>query len=58
MNKQHETRFDEECLQFLDQMMQNKMHLLQVPNQNNIDNMGNVKRKDGRHFMNKGRQYL
>jgi diadenosine tetraphosphate (Ap4A) HIT family hydrolase len=56
--KQHKTCFDEECLQFLDQRKQTKMHLLQVPNQNNVENTGNIKRKPSGHFMNKERQYL
>jgi len=40
--KQYKTRFDEECLSFLDQGKQAKMHWLQDPNQINVDNINNV----------------
>ena len=41
--KQYETRFDEECLSFLDEGKQTKMQWLQDPNQSNVDNLNNVR---------------
>jgi hypothetical protein len=43
--KQHKTRFDEECLSFLDQGKQTKMQALQDPNKINVDNLNNVRRE-------------
>jgi hypothetical protein len=44
--KQHKARFEEECLRFLEQRRQAKMHWLQDPNQSNVDNLNNVRRED------------
>jgi len=41
--KQQKPRFDEECLQFLDERKQAKMQWLQDPNQSNVDNLNNVR---------------
>jgi hypothetical protein len=48
--KQHKPWFDEECLGILDQRKQAKMQWIQDPNQNNLDNMNNVRRDASRHF--------
>jgi hypothetical protein len=48
--KQHKPSFDEECLCSLEKRKQAKMQLLQDPNQNNVDNLNNVKRGTSRHF--------
>jgi hypothetical protein len=51
--KQHKPRFDEECLDFLDQRKQAKMQWTQDQSQNNVDNLNNVTR-----FRNKKKAYL
>jgi hypothetical protein len=51
--KQHKQFFDEECLGSLVQRKQAKMQWLQNPNQNNVDNLNNVKREANTHFSNK-----
>jgi hypothetical protein len=48
--KQHKTWFDEECSLFLCQKKQAKMLWLQNPNQSNVDNFNNAKRKPSTHF--------
>ena len=48
--KQEQPWFDEECLRFLDQRKQAKMHWVQDPNQSNIDNLNNVRREASIHF--------
>jgi hypothetical protein len=54
----NQPRFDEECSQFLDERKQAEMQCLQDPNQSNVDNLNNVRREAGRHFRNKGGEYL
>jgi len=56
--KQHQPRFDEECLGFLDQRKQAKMQWLPDPNQRSVDNLNNVRREASRHFRNKTKEYL
>jgi len=56
--KQHKPWFDEECLGFLDQRKQAKMHWLLDPSQSNVDNLNNVRREDSRHCRNKKKEYL
>jgi hypothetical protein len=51
--KQHETRCDEECLQFLGQRNQAKMQWLQDPDQSNLDNLNNATYEASRHFRGK-----
>jgi hypothetical protein len=51
--KQNKPWFDEKCLGILDQRKQAKMQWIQDPNQNNLDNMNNVRRDASRHFRNK-----
>ena len=34
------------------------MQWLQDPNQTNVDNLNNVRHEGGRHFRNKGKEYL
>jgi hypothetical protein len=51
--KQHKAWFDEECLGFIDQRKQAKMHLLQDLRQSNADNLNNVRRDARRHFREK-----
>jgi hypothetical protein len=46
--KQYKLCFDEECSQFLDQRRQAKMQWLQNPNQNDVDNLKNVKHEASR----------
>ena len=50
--KQHKTWFDE-GLGFLDQGKLAEMLWLQDPNQRDVDNLNNVRRKASRHFRNK-----
>jgi len=56
--KQNKPWFDEECLGFLDQRKQAKMHWIQDPSQNNVDNLNNVRHEISRHFRNKKKAYL
>jgi hypothetical protein len=56
--KQHKPWFDEECLYFLDQRKHAKMQWVQDPNQNNVDNLNNVRRDPSTHFRNKNKEYL
>jgi hypothetical protein len=51
--KQHKAWLDEECLEFLDQRKQVKGQWLQDPNQNNVDNVNNVRFEASRHLRNK-----
>ena len=43
---------------FLDQRKQAKMQWVQDPNQNNLDNLNNVRREASRHFRNRKKAYL
>jgi hypothetical protein len=43
---------------FLEQRKQAKMQWLRDSNQNNVDNLNNVRRAASRHFRNKKKQYL
>jgi len=54
--KQHKTRFDTECVGFLDRRKQAKMQWIQVPSRSNVDNLKNVRRGASRHFRSKRRQ--
>ena len=51
--KQHKPWFDEECLDFLDQMKQVKMQWIEDPSQSTVDNLNNVKHDASRHFRKK-----
>jgi len=51
--KQHKTWFDEECLDFLDQMKEAKVQWLQDPSQSNADSLNIVIREASRRFRNK-----
>jgi len=42
----------------LDQRKQAKIQSLQHPNQSNVDNLNNVRRKASRHFRNKKKENL
>jgi len=53
--KQHEIRFEEKCLCFLDQRKQVKMQWLQDPNQSSVDYLNDVRREAIRHFRKKRR---
>ena len=53
--KQHKPWFDEDCLYFLDERKQAKMHWVQDPRQSNVDNLNNVRCEASRHFRNKRR---
>ena len=52
--KQNKPWFDE-CLVFLDQRKEAKMHLVQDPSQSNVDNLNNVRREASIHFRQKRR---
>jgi hypothetical protein len=56
--KQHKPWFDEECLGFLEQRKQAKMQGLQDPNQSNVYNLNNARRKASRYFTNNKKEYL
>jgi hypothetical protein len=43
---------------FLDQRKQAKMHWLQNPNQNKVDNLNNIRWEASRHFSNKKQIYF
>ena len=51
--KQHKPWFDEECLRFLDERKQAKMHWVHDPSQSNADNLNNVRCEASWHFRNK-----
>jgi hypothetical protein len=51
--KQHKPWFDAGCAKFLDKSEQARIQWLQNPNQNNGDNLHNVRREASRHFRNK-----
>jgi len=51
--KWHKPWFDKECVGFLDQRKQAKMHWIQDPNRSNVDNLNNVRRDASRHFRKK-----
>jgi hypothetical protein len=53
--KQHKPWFDAECAEFLDKRKQAKIQWLQNPNQNNGDNLHNVRREASRYFRKKRR---
>jgi hypothetical protein len=50
--KQHKPWFDAECAEFLDRRKQVKIQWLQNLNQNNGDNLNNVRHEASRHFRN------
>jgi len=56
--KQHKPWFHEECLGFLDERKQAKMHWVQDPSQSSVDNLNNVRRDAVRHCRNKKKAYL
>ena len=56
--KQHNARFDEECLGFLGQRRQAQMQWIHDPSQSNVDNLNSVTRDASRHFRNKKKAYL
>jgi len=56
--KQQKPWFDEECLNFLDQMKQAKLQWLQDTKQHNVGNLNNVRCESSRHFRNKKKEYL
>jgi hypothetical protein len=56
--KQHKPWFDTECAEFLDERKQAKIQWLQNPNQNNGDNLHNLRRESSRHFRNEKKEYL
>jgi hypothetical protein len=56
--KQHKPWFDTECAQFLDKRKQAKVQWLQNPNQNNGDNLHNVRREAIGHFRKKKRRNI
>ena len=56
--KHHKPWFDEECLHFLDERKQTKMHWVRDPCQSNVDNLNSVRRETTRHFRNKKNAYL
>jgi hypothetical protein len=56
--KQHKPWFDAECAQFLDKRKQANIQWLQNPNQNNGDNLHDVRCEASRHFRNKKKEYL
>jgi len=49
---------DEECLGFLDQRKQAKMHWVQDRNQSNGDNLNNVRSEASRYFRKEKKAYL
>ena len=55
--KQHKPWFDEDFSGFLDQRKHAKMQWIQDPNQNNVDNLNNVRREASRHFRNSKKVY-
>ena len=55
--KKHNTWFDKECVDFLDQRKQTKMQWIQDPSRSNVDNMKNVRRNVSRYFRNKRRHF-
>ena len=54
---QHKPWFDEEYLQFLDDMKQAKLQLVRDPSQRNLDNLNIERCKACRHFRNKQKAY-
>jgi len=56
--KKHNTWFDKECVDFLDQRKQTKMQWIQEPSQSSVDNLNNVRRNASRYFRNKTKAYL
>jgi len=51
--KQQKPRFDEECLDFLDQRKQAKLQWVRDPSQSNVENLNNVRREASRHLRKK-----
>jgi hypothetical protein len=51
--KRHKPCFDEDCSSFLDQRKQVKLQWLQDPNQNNVDNLNNVRPEASKHLRGK-----
>jgi hypothetical protein len=56
--KSHKPWFDEKRLGFLDQSKNVKTQWLQDPNQNNVDNLNDVRRGASIHFGNKRKESL
>jgi hypothetical protein len=56
--KQHKPWFDAKCAQILDKRKQAKIQWLQNPNQNNGDNLHNIRCEVSTHFRNKKKGYL
>ena len=56
--KQHRPSFDDECLGFLDQRQQAKMHWLQDPSHIDVDNLNSVRYEANRHYRNTKKEYL
>jgi hypothetical protein len=56
--KQQKPWFDAERTQFLEKRKHAKIQRLQNPNQNNVDNLNNVRHVASRHFRNKKNEYL
>jgi hypothetical protein len=56
--KKHKPWFEEGCSELLDQWKRAKLQWLQDPSEINGDNLNNVRREAGRHFLNKKREYL
>ena len=51
--KQHIPWFDKECVGFLEQRKQAKVHWLEDPSRNNVVNTNNVRRDTNRYFRKK-----
>ena len=56
--RQHKPLFVEECLGLLHQRNEDKMQLLQDPNESDVDNPNSAEREAGRHIRNKWKEYL
>jgi hypothetical protein len=50
--------FDEECLGILDRRKQAKIHWIQDPSRNKVDNLNNLKRNASRHFRNNKKKHI
>jgi hypothetical protein len=56
--KQHKPWFDAKCAEYLEKRKQAKIQWLQNPNQNNGNNLHDVRREASRYFRNKKKEYL
>jgi hypothetical protein len=56
--KQHKSWFHAECAEVIGKRKQAKIQWLQNPNQNNGDNLHNIRCEASRHFRNKKKEYL